>query len=34
VRPRGHSGHVNQGAQLRVGKIPAFHGLSWTLSSS
>jgi hypothetical protein len=34
VRPRGHSGHVNQGAKLRLSKIPAFHGLSQNLSSS
>jgi hypothetical protein len=34
VRPRGHRGHVNQGAKLRLGKIPAFHRLSNSLSSS
>ena len=31
VRPGGHCGHVNQGAKLRLSKIPAFHGLSQRL---
>jgi hypothetical protein len=34
VRPGGHCGHINQGAKLRLSKIPAFHGLSQSLSSS